>query len=448
MKENGVKTLENGERMVENENDVILQFFVDEYKGKGKTPSVKQIMNKFDLSIKKFYQLYPKGKLQLHKLAGIPVDKKQFDQMSKLREVKKQKEAAKIKSWQEQDDQFHALKENVSVLSDSLEEAKAKTKLRDDMRTLAVEQASIFEGRKQIFSSPESLLQWYEAAMPEDRETSSLLTEFKAYYKDAPEKVLYNIMGDLESYESHRTAESISLLDYVKEKLVNVVDEWTTDQKQKIWQKKFADYWRSFECPECGLDYKFCKTDPLNGELFCECEATFIPLCPNCLEQEEDKIRLIYSQDSYHCPECTLTLRMPKLNKQEMEVVKERQRVIEARRLTVENEKQREIQREMERKNREERAWSKVEETWNFKLAKVEEEATKKREEYLVYYKQIEELNKLFDALNIPFEKQMVFLASKRFSWPEPYKTQCQFTREEMLTITLLKVPFYTTRFS
>lgn len=65
----------------------ILRFIKDFYLQNGEPPSVRSILESFEgLSRKRFYQIFPDGVSEAHRLAGVPVSKERLEQTAKATE--------------------------------------------------------------------------------------------------------------------------------------------------------------------------------------------------------------------------------------------------------------------------------------------------------------------------------------------------------------------------
>lgn len=425
----------------------IVKFIQDYYKQTGEAPSVNIICKHFKkegLNRGKFYETFSaSGILEACELAKVPIPENRIRRTKKAR---KTKETTKKEDENKLDpDGEHA------ALKAEVQQYQAIETKQNEIKKLHLEKSKTQKGLQDIFSSPENMVKFAIATVP-----AYTIKKLKMFCEER-----YGINnGDLKDelamaigaytpkplkfYEENYS--NIPLDEYMIKRIDWYIDYWREEDRKKDLQQQFKDHWRTKECSKCDLGRQFWKIDPVNGLLHCECGSIFEPKCLSCWQQKQEEIPLKFSDGVYQCPQCDLTFEMPGLTKKEKEEVEERQRKIEAQRLAVKTQQLEESLRELEKQEREERAWAEVWQIWNRKFVEVQKEAAKKREEYMGYYKQIENLKKLGDALNIPFGKQMALLAAKRLSWPEPYKTECQFTREEKLQIILLEVPFYTTR--
>jgi len=302
--------------------DIILKNFKDEHTRTGKVQSVRSLYKKFQsrgLNNRNFYKLFPGGLTELCQLTGAPKPKDRFRRIEKAAKARETLREER-QNTRMGDVEWFDLQQRKAKYEAKKREIDEKTRLREEVRHLALDLASTPEGREEIFRDPQALQEFCETTLPHLNNDSDILQQFESFCdknKLSYEETLFLAVGALEVYKLNCSLGHIPLDKYVVEQVTWFMRDYETEEKQKVLQKKFEASLMNAKCQSCGdsfaepfyLNGKYLGHTMLivKGSLRCNnCNAFCELHCPGCGDQ------LDYGEaHSLHCSSCDVTLTIP-----------------------------------------------------------------------------------------------------------------------------------------
>jgi hypothetical protein len=335
--ENMVRTGENKQRTETDLRNTITRFFKDEYKKTGKTPSMATMRRELGVDNKTFYKLFPKGKTELHKLTGIPMDKADFERAAKATQGKKTKKAEiQAKREQTRAEQTRvAQTERVTIegrkakYESITSEIDQKTKLYGELKHSALKLAATSEGKKRIFSDIGLMWQFFVDTHHNPSKVVGELIHFCDENGLDRKKTLFEAVSDLERFRfNYHSYGPMPLHEYMEEEVRTHIQDYEEEKEMQRLQKTFEHNLFSMKCPECGRPIMQSNAEfgqpkahsfiIIQGQIRCSatnCKGVVPnPTCPRCatyLEYGHDQQNR--EDITFHCPSCEATFRLPQL---------------------------------------------------------------------------------------------------------------------------------------
>lgn len=293
----------------------ILKYFKDEYTKTRQTPTVRSMCRRFGLNNKKFYEVFSEGIAELCKETGIPIPEAKYKRIEKAAAAKMEikKESNRLV---EEDREFLDLKQKELVLEKEVNHFRMLQEKRKRIKTLYLEKARTSEGVKDVFSTPEKLLEFTQATVGNYRsvvlKNPDVLESLVVYCRNNNlplAKTLSQIAGSFKEYEAD-AANDGTLLDldnYVGLQLDFFLGDRQDEDRIRGIQKKFADNIYSVKCPDCGTKYENMIIDTLKCELVCSCGVCFKLLCLNCRAE----LGFDSEKGVFCCPKCHMVFKRP-----------------------------------------------------------------------------------------------------------------------------------------
>jgi hypothetical protein len=280
-----------------------VQYFKDEYAANSTVPSVRSVCEKFKLDTKSFYNVFPQGKREVCKLAGIPEDKKSFDKIEKARQALKKKE----KKVSLENGELNVLRREKEKIVGEVEQAKTANEIRERIRELYIEKTRV-SGVEDIFQSPERMLDFALHTLKGRGRMFNDVYVWDSFNHHCIKnnldvaKTLFKTVGPLGNYKAEMDdVEDVDLDDYIQERLEDFLIELECEETQRVMQRKFEDVLRNFR-RECGRD---ATTTYLENSELCPCGACRDLLCVNCKKE----LQFDPNIDALRCPGCGMSFK-------------------------------------------------------------------------------------------------------------------------------------------
>jgi len=277
--------------------DQILQYFRDHYLEEHKTPSVRNICEKFELSNKKFYTYFPGGVAELCKEINIPKPETSYKRIEKALEAKREV-GKKIEKELDTDEKYNVLKQTESILEAKAREIGRKTELHKRIGKLVSDLSTTDEGRKEIFNDAKLFRVFCEVMLPETLKRLKIFCDERRILFESTLVVLGKDCDANYGFWGYNPLDQ-----YVKDVIEAYMNDYKKEERQEALQKEFSDILLNWTCPHCSSDATRLIT--IDGKLHCFCGDHLELLCLNC------KAKLKFEGGAWHCPSCKMVFNRP-----------------------------------------------------------------------------------------------------------------------------------------
>lgn len=222
------------------------------------------------------------------------------------------------------DEEYRVLSEKEVKLQKEVDRAKMIEEVHKNIKRLLLETARTSEGIRDIFSSPQYMLEFTETTVDyrsltfKNARVLDLFSSHCQAHNLSLSETLFKAVGNLDEYEADADENGIfvDLDNYIGLQLEFFLMNIQEEERKKALQKKFEDDLLGSKCPECDqplarpLEYPKVAGKTLlmiDGFLWCNsCDARLQMHCPGCKG-------LLHYTEGYklHCDSCDLTFTVP-----------------------------------------------------------------------------------------------------------------------------------------
>jgi len=263
-----------------------------------------------------------KNKLAQEKLCDVS-DSSIGNVMQEINEEKKlHKDDINDDGIQRKADEKKLQEDKIQLLEREVKEIQKKDRDRKRRTELNKQKAETKMGLKQIFSSPQEVLEFTQQTVGEsdDRYVLRDWRSFKTIYQNrnpSLDEGLFELVS-LEEYEDYIIDGYVTLDNYI----ANSISDFLRERRV---QKKFEEKVEQLICPICGKEIKVWIIG--SGECYCRsCAKSFKLRCITCGDylqfKSEQRVDRLTSEDDlqftseerfYHCTKCGITFKLPAL---------------------------------------------------------------------------------------------------------------------------------------